>query len=206
MTGLTYFGASTAFCVYSFRRRWCRPVPWIIKAVTGAFASCSAFWLGYGLGILSAIKAALIEGKLLLRLLPIGLVVDTVSNPVLAIKASESLAVAIKKTILEPSFVPQLLLPIWKFALNLALPLSRLMQVPALVADKLKSSPSTSVGSAVEFVMLKLVADSITGTRNKYRNIGVCGITGILGVTIFGMHTIWGCSVTSSDTDDHEKK
>jgi len=151
----------------------------------------AAFGVGCGVGAFSGIRNVLIEGRWLVAALPINTVADTVSRP-MTVKVIESLAVGLKDALNEPSFVPRLARPIWRFIIGQAIPLESLTLVPSRIIETLQKNPKAAVAPVVEAVLLALASEGIRNLQSKYRQYSVGGLLFLSGLIASGMNFIWG--------------
>jgi hypothetical protein len=151
-----------------------------------------AFGVGSSVGTITGATTCLVEGKWLVRALPIRSVTKTVGGgKKLSTKAVESLALTLKDALASPSFVPWMARPFWSFAMNQAIPLDSLLLVPNRILQTIEEKPNAAMGAVVEAVLLAVVAEGLGNLKQRYRWWGLGGVATIYGACVSGAVWLW---------------
>ena len=159
-------------------------VPGLVKFGIIFLTTNLAGGVGSSVGTISGATTCLIEGKWLVRALPISSVVKKVgTGKPLSTKAAESLALTLRDALATPSFVPWLARPFWRFGMNQAIPLDSLLLVPDRILNTLEEKPDAGVGAVCEGVLLGVVAEGLDNLKSRYRMWGLGGVVAVYGAT-----------------------
>ena len=140
--------------------------------------------VGSSVGIISGATTCLIEGKWLVRALPISSVTKKLgSGEKLGEKAAETLALTLQDALAAPSFVPRLARPFWRFGMNQAIPLDSLLLVPDRILETIEEKPDAGLSAVCEAVLLGVVAEGLSNLKSKYRMWGLGGVVAVYGCT-----------------------
>ena len=159
-------------------------VPGLVKFGIIFLTTNLAGGVGSSVGTISGATTCLIEGKWLVRALPISSVAKKVGiGKRLSPKAAESLALTLQDALATPSFVPWLARPFWRFGMNQAVPLDSLLLVPDRILNTLEEKPEEGVGAVCEGVLLGVVAEGLDNLKSRYRMWGLGGVVAVYGAT-----------------------
>ena len=171
-------------------------VPGLVKFGIIFLTTNLAGGVGSSVGTISGATTCLIEGKWLVRALPISYVAEKVgSGKQLSAKAAEALARTLRDALAAPSFVPWLARPFWRFGMNQAIPLDSLLLVPDRILKTLEERPGDGVGAVCEGVLLGVVAEGLSNLKSRYRMWGLGGVVAVYGCTASWATWAWPVAV-----------